>query len=126
MKKESLKDATEVRLADYLKLKDLRLVEQRYLDIPPGVGEIKIIFELAKKSTIEFGFDIPIQYGYVRITDFAKETLGFLPNEISLHDWQDGSYLFVTKNKLDEKMFFVRYDDVKYYIQNARKNQLAD
>jgi hypothetical protein len=126
MKKESLTNATEAKLSDYLKLRDLRLVEQRYLDIPPGVGEIKIIFELAKKSTVEFGFDIPIQYGYVRLTDFAKETLGFVPNEISLHDWQDGSWLLVFQKKLDEKMFFVRYDDVKYYIQNARKNQFAD
>jgi hypothetical protein len=125
MKKESMTDVEKIKLETYLKPKDFRLVEQRYIEIPHGVGEIMIIIELSKKSQREYGFDIPLQYGYVRITDFAKDTLGFTPKEVSLHDWQDGSWLLVIRNMTDEKMFFAADSDVQSFIKNARRNQLV-
>jgi hypothetical protein len=127
LRKETYKNTPQGDLIKLLPPKDFRVVEERFMDIAPGAREVKIIMELTEKSAAEFGFDIPIQYGYVKLSDFAKETINFKPREVSLHDWGDGSWLLIfEKTKTDETAFFVRIEDVKTFLLGGRRNNMKD
>lgn len=119
-----------VNLEEYIPANHFRTIPPLLRDVPPGVTEIPVEFELG--AAFASKIDVPVTwdgkvYGYVHDNDRLKAVFtgdmakGYAGRRIFLNDW-DNDFLVTFENgdRDGEATFFVTAEEVRYLLDNCR------
>lgn len=121
---ENMKNA---RLFDLISIRRTRTVTADIRDLPGGISEIPIEFQLKHNTADKLSFSVPwdgVLYGFVHPKSQIMQRLGAKaqPTKLTVADWDDSfALIYETANPKDTGAFYVSGDDVIKLLEECRR-----